>query len=209
MKIKICGITKEEEIRMLNDASVDYAGFVFYEKSKRNISIEAAAKLKEKLSPSIKSVAVTVSPNARLIEKIDDAGFDIIQVHKELAEDVVRCARHPIWRAANIEGSGDIEGLRDFLKNLPDDCRQKIEAVVVDAPEFGSGRTFDWNRASFEKIPGVMFVLAGGLSAQNVAEGIRIFAPDVVDVSSSVEGENGKVRDKINGFVNAVRNAGR
>lgn len=207
MKIKICGITKEEEIRMLNDAGVDYAGFVFYEKSKRNISIEEAAKLKNLLSHSIKSVAVTVSPDANLVDRIEAAGFDIIQVHKELNEEVIRRSKLPIWRAVNIKGSGDIAGLSDLLNGVSEDAAQKIEAVVVDAPEFGSGKTFDWSGAPFDKIPGIMFILAGGLNAQNVAEGIRIFEPDIVDVSSSVEGDDGKDKNKINEFVNAVRSA--
>lgn len=207
MKIKICGITKEEEIRMLNDACVDYAGFVFYEKSKRNISVEDAAKLKGKLAPSIKSVAVTVSPDADLVDRIASAGFDIIQVHKELNEEVIRRSKLPIWRAVNIKSSGDIAGLSDHINSLSEDASQKIEAVVVDAPEFGSGKTFDWSGASFDKIAGVQFVIAGGLTAQNVAEGIRIFEPDIVDVSSSVEGDDGKDKNKINEFVNAVRSA--
>ena len=207
MKIKICGITKEEEIQMLNEACVDYAGFVFYEKSKRNISVEASAKLKEKLSPSIKSVAVTVSPDADLVDRIEAAGFDIIQVHKELNEEVIRRSKLPIWRAVNIKSSDDIAGLSDLLNGESEDAAKKIEAVVVDAPEFGSGKTFDWSWASFDNIAGVKFVLAGGLTAQNVAEGIRIFDPDIVDVSSSVEGDDGKDRNKINEFVNAVRSA--
>ena len=207
MKIKICGITKEEEIGMLNDAGVDYAGFVFYEKSKRNISVKDAAALKSKLVPSIKSVAVTVSPDVKLAEAIEEAGFDIIQIHKELRDEVISKIHIPIWRAVNISGCGDTKDIKDVLNEIPEQLRDRIEAVVVDAAKFGSGKTFDWEGASFDKIPGVNFVLAGGLDHKNVAKGIALFSPDVVDVSSAVEGENGKDKDKVTEFVKAVKMA--
>lgn len=197
MKIKICGITREEEIRMLNDAGVDYAGFVFYKKSRRNISIEEAVRLKEMLIPSIKSVAVTVSPDVKLVEMIEAAGFDLIQIHGNLDEEILRKTRHPVWRAMNIS---DASVMKEYA-GLPDG----IEAVVVDAPDPGSGETFDWKDGESIRISGKKLVLAGGLNAENVRRGIKIFSPDVVDVSSSVEGKQGKDKDRINEFVNAVR----
>ena len=74
-KIKICGITQAEEIQMLNRAGVDYAGFVFYGPSKRNIDIETAKALAKDLNPKIKKTAVTVSPSAEDINRIEEAGF--------------------------------------------------------------------------------------------------------------------------------------
>ena len=81
-KIKICGITRESETEMLNRMQVDYAGLVFFEKSKRNVSIEQAKEIKKHLNPSIKTVAVTVNPAPDLIDEIIEAGFDILQIHK-------------------------------------------------------------------------------------------------------------------------------
>ena len=75
----------------------------------------------------------------------------------------------------------------------------------MDAPDFGSGKTFDWGTGDIKIKPNLKFILAGGLNASNVAEGIRIFGPNIVDVSSGVEGEHGKSREKIAEFVNAVR----
>ena len=69
-KIKICGITRESETEVLNRMQVDYAGFVFFEKSKRNVSIEQAKEIKKHLKPSIKTVAVTVNPALDLIDEI-------------------------------------------------------------------------------------------------------------------------------------------
>lgn len=214
-KIKICGIKKKEEIEMLNRAKVDYAGFVFYEKSKRYIEPEIASEIAKGLSKNIKKVAVTVSPDANLAKKAEDLGFDILQVHKELKKEVLESTGIPIWRAVNISDIEEYE--KEVLKidNLPYDLRNRIEAIVVDAPSYGSGRPFNWKRSRRLKKAGTTsppdgksdyrFVLAGGLSAGNVAEGMDIFKPDIVDVSSSVEGDNGKEEDKINVFVSEVR----
>ncbi|MBR6485277.1 MAG: phosphoribosylanthranilate isomerase, partial [Lachnospiraceae bacterium] len=77
-KIKICGLTKPEEAEYLNECGVDYAGFVFYEKSKRNVTLNKADLIMGRLDDRIKKVAVTVSPDKALVERIADAGFDLI-----------------------------------------------------------------------------------------------------------------------------------
>lgn len=218
MKIKICGITKIEEAEYLNKAKVDYAGFVFYEKSKRNISIEKAKEIFGKLSPQIKKVAVMVSPEADFIKKVQDAGFDILQIHKELKTEVLVIATLPVWYAVNISDIEELNKKADFIQALDKDKSDKIRAIVVDAPDFGSGQTFNWRKSkrmlkagsqsppeSRDIFEGREFILAGGLNSDNVAEGIKCFLPDAVDVSSGVEGENGKDDQKITAFVSAVR----
>lgn len=204
VKIKICGITKEEEVSFLNEAGVDYAGFVFYEKSKRNILPERANDIKSNLLPSIKSVAVTVSPDAKMVRQINDIGFDIIQIHGEITKEAIDAANSPVWVAVN---AGTVDEAEEKIKaverSLADACK-KIEAYVFDAPSFGSGISSDWSdarRLDTDK----KFILAGGLNSKNVAEGIKVFSPDIVDASSSVEGINGKEKDKVFEFVNAVR----
>ncbi len=206
-QIKICGITKDKEIDMLNRADVDYAGFVIYEKSKRYISVSDAAELKSRLKPAIKSVAVTVSPDITLVKEIEAAGFDVIQIHNELKEEVLRQTSHPVWRAINI---ADISDAKNTLikdeKDFKDLCG-KISGYVADAVQFGSGKTFDWTAGAKIGLKDKVFVLAGGLNPGNVEEGIGIFCPDIVDVSSSVEGDDGKDEEKIRNFVDAVKRA--
>ena len=91
---------------------------------------------------------------------------------------------------------------------------EKIEAYVLDGVEFGSGKTFDWNSGSAAQVKALFgdkkLVLAGGLTPSNVVEGIRIFEPDVVDVSSGVEKEygSGKDEEKIQKFIREVRKNG-
>ena len=201
-KIKICGITRLKEADFLNQARVDYAGFVFYEKSKRNITISQAKEIKKALSSGIQCVAVTVSPDRLLCKQIEEAGFDILQVHGRLEDEILEKAKIPIWRACNIESAKDLEQIEDH---------RKIAAYVLDAKVAGSGETFGWQknlavaRQKEAYFYGKAFVLAGGLHLGNVAEGIQIFQPDIVDVSSGVETKEGKDGRLVRNFVEAVR----
>lgn len=238
-KIKICGITREEEISWLNEAGVDYAGFVFYEKSKRFISIEEAQRISKKLNSNIKKVAVTVSPERELIRQIGQAGFDILQIHGAFEQDMICDTGLTLWRAVNLSGMEEIRRWRFS----PEDG---IDGILFDAGDFGSGKTFGWEtKKTAESCQDPMesaeesgekrqaekemtwksvfsgfrtelaeqkkqFILAGGLHPENVAEGIALFSPDVVDVSSGVEeirdGRIGKSKEKIEAFVRAVKN---
>lgn len=197
--IKICGLTTPEDIRYVNEAQVDFAGFVlFFEKSKRNNPIENAEKLRKLLDNSIKSTAVVVSPDIWQIKKIEAAGFDYIQIHGKLTEELLSQIHLPVLKAFNVNDMDQY----DFYHNSP-----QISGYVFDASEPGSGTTFDWNLV--KKVPRdeKLLLLAGGLHAGNVADAILKIHPDGVDVSSSVEYENrpGKDPDKILRFTKTVR----
>lgn len=220
-KVKICGITTMKEADWLNAAGADYAGFVFYEKSKRNVSMMDAVMIKKSFYPSVKTVAVTVSPTVDQLRAIELAGFDILQVHKTLSLEVLRECKLPIWRAFNIADTQEAAGQTASTDETVEEQRERerledqlIEAYVLDGVEFGSGKTFDWSRSSVEQIKALFgdkkLVLAGGLTPSNVAEGIRLFAPDIVDVSSGVEKEygSGKDEEKIKQFIREVRKNG-
>ena len=238
-KVKICGIRTLREADWLNTAGVDYAGFVFYEKSRHNVSMTDAVMIRRSLYPSVKSVAVTVSPTVEQLRRIEIGGFDIIQVHNELPLEVLRECRIPIWRAVNIGSCGYAGGMQtgehgangqagsaqagecgaaartkreteQAERERLEDAR--IEAYVLDGADFGGGRTFDWAAGGIagelrELFREKKLVLAGGLTAENVTEGIRLFAPDIVDVSSGVECDyaSGKDEEKIYQFVRKVR----
>ena len=212
-KIKICGLTSETEAGYMNEFNIDYAGFVFYEKSRRNVTFEKAARIMSELDKDIKRVAVTVSPDKTLVNNIEKAGFDIIQIHGELDLNVLESVNIEVWRAINI---ADVDNLCEKLKFYAQQSASvtdKINGILADAPDFGSGKPFDWHKSRRLLKAGDrsspfgerIFILAGGLNSTNVAEGIKVFAPDVVDVSSSVEGESGKSKEKIQEFVKAVR----
>ena len=204
-KIKICGITRPQEAECLNEAGVEYAGFVFYGKSRRNLSFPKARQIQEALSSRIQKVAVTVSPDICLYRQIAEAGVDILQVHGRVDPKVLKASELPIWRACNIDSSEALEHLEEL------ECHEKIAAYVLDAQTAGSGKTFNWqvSKAILEKreqhFQGKSFVLAGGLHSGNVEEGIQRFRPDIVDVSSGVEANGEKDRQMILDFVRKVR----
>lgn len=206
-EVKICGITTREDIELLNETQPEYAGFVFFEKSKRNLTEEKAADLMRHLQPSVKKVAVCVSPTKEELKRYVSLGADIIQIHGEFTEETYRDIPLPLWRAVNV--TDDTEEIRQMRRLHP-------EGYLVDSSRYGSGQKFDWNsgkemidrfrsRLRAEEPQPVKFILAGGLRPENVEEGIRIFQPDVVDVSSGVEGTHGKDREKVIDFIDRVR----
>ena len=207
MKVKICGITKPQEARYLNEAGADYAGFVFFAKSKRNVTVDEALAIQAELHPPIKRVAITVAPDRRLVERIEDAGFDILQVHQSIDREILEHVHIPVWFAVNIADEVQLTEKIKFLEELPDVLFDKIEAFVVDGADYGSGKTFDWDILKNIPHDNKLFLLAGGLDCSNVLDAIKIINPDIVDVSSGVENETttGKSREKISGFITAVR----
>lgn len=211
MKIKICGITNEKEADYLNDNKVDFAGFVFYEKSKRNITIDKARLIMNRLDSNIKKVAVMVSPTLEEVIDKEDAGFDVIQIHGELHEAILDRTRKEVWCAINLSDEEYDDKMR-WLNSLEPNQYNKITGIVIDSKNFGSGQTFDWqqNKDKLESkvFKDKTFILAGGLNSDNVADAISILHPDIVDVSSGVEAsvdKVGKEKRLIDDFVLAVK----
>lgn len=203
-KIKICGITTKEDVRLLNEAKVDYAGFVlFCEKSKRNLTIEQAAKLKAELEATIQTVAVVVSPTKEQILEIQQVGFDYIQIHGTLSKMAFDAISIPIIRAFHAGALERFEEIRD--------C-SKVKLLLFDAKEPGSGETFDWNLVLSLDKKDKPFFLAGGITKENVQKAIETVEPYGVDVSSYVESEQfengivGKDATKLKEFIRMVRN---
>ena len=207
-KIKICGIKNVKEAEYLNKAKVDYAGLVFHGQSKRNVTVDEAKEIIKALDAGIKKVAVTVSPDTDTVKELANLGFDILQVHDELSKEVIRTSTIPIWYACNISDKNRLSEMLVFRDLLSEEEKSKITGIVMDAPEYGSGKTFDWNAESVSGFgsESLELILAGGLNAENVEEGIELFNPDIVDVSTGVEGEDGKDEEKIMRFVEIVRN---
>ena len=211
VKIKICGLTMPEEAIYLNEISADFAGMVvFFPKSKRNISLEQAKKIKAALLPGIKTVAVTVAPTLEQITLIKEAGFDLIQIHKnpaDLSEMTVeaitaftKALSLPIIKAFNVSDIEDYTHWRD--------C-PNVVGFVFDAAEPGSGKVFDWTLLQSLPRNKKLFILAGGLTPENVSDAVHTLHPDGVDVSSGVEytdkNRSGKDPKRIRAFAEAAR----
>lgn len=198
-KIKICGITDIKETEYLKEAGVDYAGFVlFFPKSRRNMEIEKAKAVLPHLDSRIRSVAVVVEPTKEQLRKIGEAGFDLVQIHGELADDVLSEIKIPVLKAFNVN---DLSEFERYEKN------KNVAGYVFDALIPGSGKVFDWSL--LQKLPKTdkLTFLAGGLDVSNVKDALAAIEVDGVDISSGVEKEDGLGKDpeKIQSFVKAVR----
>ena len=204
VEVKICGLTSEADVQILEKCGADYAGMVlYYPKSRRNIDIALAESFVTRLKKSdIKTVAVVVSPDISQLETIQNAGFDYIQIHGELSEDVYDGCNIGIIRAVNIKRQSEDD---IYLETKRWRSLDKVKGLLFDAGVPGSGKAFDWN--SLEKVDcgNKKLFLAGGLTPDNVRTAIEAVNPDVVDISSGVEYDDltvkGKDENKVKTFI--------
>ena len=196
-KIKICGLCRPADIDYVNAALPDYGGFVFYEKSRRNVTPGQAAILREKLMPGIVPVGVFVDAKPRRIKELYDSGvIDIVQLHGGEDDRFIENLRNllpgvGIWKAFGVRSAMDLAAAK----------ASNADMVLLDNG-CGTGQCFDWSLAANLGRP---LILAGGLTPENMSEAIRSFRPFAVDISSGVETEKGKNRAKILAAVEKVR----
>lgn len=189
-KIKICGLKRPEDIIYVNEAKPDYAGFIIeVPKSSRNVTEDQVRELTAKLDPDIISVGVFVNAVPERVEKLLLEGtIHIAQLHGQEDEAYIKRIRkntgHQVIKAFSVKTAQDIEN----ALNSPADY------ILFDQGSGGTGRTFDWSLIPDIKRP---FFLAGGLGADNLETAIRTIHPYAVDLSSSVETDGVKDRDKI------------
>ena len=200
-KIKLCGMFRDCDIDYVNEAKPDYIGFiVMFPKSHRNIGLETALWLKSRLSPEIKSVAVSVNAPAEQFAEFAKQGVaDLLQCHgSEDAEYIARLRELtdvPIIKAVKVTTAADIENAQQL----------GADYLLLDSGT-GSGVTFDHSLIERDKIR-VPFFLAGGLTPENLGQAIRDIRPYAVDLSSGIETDKLKDREKILAAVKEARNA--
>lgn len=198
-KIKLCGLSRPCDVEAANGLQPDYIGFVFAPKSRRYVSMEQAAALMEQLNPAIKTVGVFVNENPETVAAYLKAGIiDIAQLHGGESENYIRRLRSltgkPLIQAFRIDTEQDIEAANE----------SSADYVLLDSGEGGTGAAFDWHLLSKIRRP---YFLAGGLTAHNVANAVKTLTPYAVDVSSGIETDGQKDRNKMTAFVTAVRDA--
>lgn len=195
-RIKLCGITELDTMDAVNELKPEYIGFVFAKKSKRFLTPETAGELKKRLAPGIQAVGVFVdAPMEQVADLLNKGVIDIAQLHGREDEAYIQRLRcltdKPIIKAFVISGREDIVSIQE--------C--SADYVLVDSGA-GSGKAFDWSLTKEIRRP---FFLAGGLDAENVGEAVRQIHPYAVDVSSGIETEGRKDKEKMTAFVAAVR----
>ena len=195
-KIKLCGITRLCDIEAVNELKPEYIGFVFAKKSKRYVAPEAAARLKSELSEEIQAVGVFVDESVEQVAKLlREHVIDIAQLHGSEDDDYIRTLREltsqPIIKAFRIQEESDLDGIEA--------C--SADYVLLDAGA-GCGETFEWGLIKDIRRP---FFLAGGLDASNANCAVQEIHPYAVDVSSGIETNGFKDKEKMRAFVAAVR----
>lgn len=201
MKIKICGLKRREDIEVVNQVMPDYIGFVFA-RSKRQVSMEEAAALKKHVRPEIKTVGVFVNEDINQIIRLCKHNIiDVIQLHGDEEEKEINDIRskvsNPIIKAIRVHAMEDIKKAKDYTADF-----LLFDAYHQDQYG-GSGLTFDWSMVNNIKLP---FFLAGGINTNNIVMAMDRCNPYGIDVSSGVETEGVKDRDKIVEIVSKLRN---
>jgi len=212
LKAKICGVSTPEAVVAALDGGAAYLGFVFFDKSPRNIALEAAARLAEPVrARGAKVVALTVDPSDAQVSEIA-ARFapDLIQLHgKEgpaRAREIAQRAGVGIIKALPVCEAADLDAAAAFesvVEHLMFDAKPPKDAAMPG----GHGRAFDWSLLGGRRFQRPWF-LAGGLDPWNVTQAAKASGAPLVDVSSGVErGPGLKDPALIAAFLDAVRRA--
>jgi phosphoribosylanthranilate isomerase len=205
-RIKICGITNEEDAAAAVAAGADALGFVFYRKSPRWVEPAVAGRIIKSLPPFVAAVGVFVNEEVKVVRDLMDAcGLGLAQLHgDETAAYCLELAR-PAVKALRIKDRGSFLALAEFQGRAG--VRGFLLDAYADDAYGGTGRTLDWALAA-EVAKTASVLLAGGLTPDNVAEAIRSVRPYGVDVSSGVESSPGrKDRDKVRRFIRSAKEA--
>ena len=195
-RIKMCGLRRPEDIEAVNRLAPEYIGFVFVPASRRYVSPEEAAALRQALRPGIRTVCVFVNEEPETVSRLLQEGIiDIAQLHGDEDRDYITRLKaltgKPVIRAFRVKGEADLRAAEVSTADM----------ILLDAGA-GDGKTFDWSLLASVFRP---YFLAGGLTPENAAEAVERFRPFAVDVSSGIETDGFKDFEKMRAFVRAVR----
>ncbi|MBI5049238.1 MAG: phosphoribosylanthranilate isomerase [Deltaproteobacteria bacterium] len=196
VKVKICGITNFEDALASCEYGADAIGFIFHRKSQRFVEPETAREIVKAIPPFVTTVGVFVDEDASKINEIvKTVGLQVVQLHGNESPEFCENIQSKIVKTFRIKGARVIgigtgeQGVNKEMK------RYNVSAYLLDTykegVEGGTGVTFNWGIARDATKAGKI-VLAGGLTAENVKQAIKIVMPYAVDVSSGVEEIPGK-----------------
>lgn len=177
--LKFCGISNVQDAQIANEIKPEYVGFVLWESSKRAVSKQEAHALRRVLDDDITCVGVFVDEEVdHIVSCVKEGIIQVVQLHGNETESTLACLRDKcpgleIWQAFVVRNTHDITRAN----------ASSADMVLVDGGK-GEGEVFDWDLLKGLTRP---FVLAGGLTCENVCEAIRAAHPSVVDVSSGIE----------------------
>ncbi|WP_205694419.1 phosphoribosylanthranilate isomerase [Crenobacter cavernae] len=199
-RIKICGLTRPQDARDAARLGADAIGLVFYDKSPRNVSLEAARAVIDALPPFVSVVALFVNPSRERVDEVLAAlPIDILQFHGEETPEFCASFKRPYLKAVRVKPGVDLVEWAERYK----DARGLLADAFVEGAHGGTGATFDWRLIPANLT--IPLILSGGLTADNVADAVRRVLPAAVDVSSGVEAGKGiKDAAKMQAFIQGV-----
>jgi phosphoribosylanthranilate isomerase len=203
-RIKICGLTRPEDVSLASELGASAVGFVFAASSPRRVPLERAEELLAAAGPGVSRVGVFVEEEKSFIEEaIEAARLDLVQLHRPLRAADLEGAPATVIAVVSVSGSAAPLPPADWLRR----CRWLLFDAGGSAGTGGAGTRFDWGVLDGKKFEAPVY-LAGGLDAGNVGEAIHRVHPDGVDVASGIERAPGvKDPEKMRRFFEAVRAA--
>lgn len=195
-KIKLCGLSRPQDIQVVNELKPEFVGFVFAPKSRRYVSPQQAEALKALLAPDIQAVGVFVNEATETVARLLNSGvIDMAQLHGGEDEDYIRQLRartgKPLIQAFRVASQEDVTRAESSA----------ADHILLDSGA-GTGTAFDWQLIRHVSRP---YFLAGGLGLCNVEHAVQQLSPYAVDVSSGIETDGVKDPAKMAAFVAAVR----
>lgn len=198
-KVKICGLFRPCDIEYVNQTQPDYIGFVFA-KSRRQVNKQTAKELRNRLNKNIIPVGVFVNEEIeRIVELVKEGIISVIQLHGQEEENYIQLLKKqvdvPIIKAVKVTTGNEILEA------------QKLSAdyLLLDQGEGGTGKMFDWELVPEMQIEKPFF-LAGGINIDNAEKGIKEMHPFALDISSGVETDGVKDKQKIQEIIRRIRN---
>ena len=200
-RVKICGITRAQDVLAVAASGADAIGLVFYERSPRHVSIAQAKQLADILPPFVNVVGLFVNAEAAFVrEVLASVPLDLLQFHGDETPEYCMQFSKPYLKAIRVKAGVDLlQCASDFRS-----AKGLLLDAHVEGLQGGTGTAFDW--ALIPKRLPLPVILSGGLNAENVGAAIKQVRPYAVDVSSGVEVEKG-IKDvaKIATFINEVK----
>ena len=211
VRVKICGLTREADMEAAAEAGAAYGGLVFFPRSPRHVEIPRARDLALAAPVGLAKVGLMVDPEDTLLDDIlAQVPLDMIQLHgRETPERVAEVRARtglPVMKAVGVAGPEDVARIGSYAR-VADQVLVDAKAPKDAALPGGNGLAFDWRLVAGARIA-VPWMLAGGLTPDNVAEAVAMTGAAQVDVSSGVESAPGlKDPDRIRAFVTAAQTA--
>jgi phosphoribosylanthranilate isomerase len=201
-RIKICGITREQDMHAVVNSGADALGLVFYDKSPRYVGIQQATEIVQAVPPFVTVVGLFVNPSVEYVrEVLAQVSVDVLQFHGEELPEFCGQFGKPYLKAVRVKTGVD---LVQYAARYAEAQGLLLDAFI-EGTHGGTGESFDWALIPHD-LP-LPVILSGGLHPGNVAAAIKQVRPYAVDVSSGVEAQKGiKDAAKIAAFINEVKN---